>query len=129
MAVTTTTGLDLNTHVIKSTDIGATVSDDIKLSSGTLHGAALSAATNGGTETGYVKITLTDKTVVVSADEPDIKIPLREGNVITVNITDASSASTGGVAFDTLGIWQVNAAAVSGDTAIGDLITGWFTVK
>jgi len=129
MAVTTTTGLDLNTHVIKSTDIDQTVSDDIKASSGTLHGISLSAATNGGTETGYIKITLTDKTVVVGTDEPDIKFPLREGNTISMEVTDASSSSTGGVAFDTLGIWQVSTAAKTGDAAIGDTITGWFTVK
>jgi len=129
MAVTTTTGLDLNTHVIKSSDIDATVADDIKLSSGTLHAVSLSAATNGGTETGYIKITLTDKTIVVATDEPDIKFPLQEGGVISVDVTDASTSSTGGVAFDTLGVWQVSAAAKAGDTAIGDTITGWFTVK
>jgi len=129
MAVSSTNGLELNTHVIKSTAINATVSDNVKLSSGTLHAISLSAATNGGTETGFIKLTLTDTAVVVATDPSDIQFPLREGNTISVDITDSSVSSAGGVAFDVLGVWQVNAAAKAGNTAIGDTITGYFTVK
>tara|TARA_R110000824_G_scaffold266650_1_gene455646 strand:+ start:44 stop:412 length:369 start_codon:yes stop_codon:yes gene_type:complete len=80
--------------------------DDVTASSGFLHSITVA----NGSNVGYLKITLTEATVVVGTTVPDIIIKVLAST--TVRVTMPS-----GVAFTKLSFWQTTTGADSNNTS------------
>jgi len=85
----------LTYKIVSDTALTHASMDDVTASSGFLH----SITVVNGANAGYLKITLTEATVVVSTTVPDIMIKVPASTTVRVTIPS-------GVAFTKLSLWQ-----------------------
>jgi len=127
MAVTDTIGLGLGETIIKSTDVDQSSDDNLFGGAGTL--TSLQIIVGGsGTAANWHLLSLSDSVITVGTDEPEIKIPLREGTTLTVHITDAGSNKPG-IDFTTLSEWGLGASDYNDTSAPSNAIVSYVTVK
>lgn len=127
MAVTDTIGLDLGETIIKNTDVDQTSDDNLFGGAGTLTSFQI-IASGSSTPANWYLLSLSDATITVGTDEPEIKIPIREGNTLTVHITDVG-ANGSGIAFTSLSEWGLGASDYNDTSAPSNAITSYVTVK